>query len=201
MQQLSVIIFVALFLFQYENVFALDKGSRYQVHTRMGLFSGSYAGSGVETRAWSVPTTIDIEMEIFQSRVKSYTLRAVMAMELDTNRVNYTYAGIGQSNYIASRGRKDFRTEKRVQFKNTPKLRYYWGWNVGVAQVLVIDFGLVLGTYSTVLDMSGNAGAIYQVGENLGIEARAGLGLGYGFSTVTVTGTTTRMLVGLTYFY
>lgn len=199
--RLSSLIFISCLIFQGENAWSLDKGSRYQMHMRMGLFSGSYTGEGVASRAWSVPTTLDVEMELFQNRTHSYTLRAVMAMELGTNRVNYTYAGGGQTNYIASRGRKDFRTEKRVQIKNTPKLRYYWGWNVGVAQVLVIDFGLVLGTYSTTLDFSGNGGVIYQVGENLGLEARLGMGLGYGFSTVSVTGTTARLLFGLTYFY
>ena len=169
---------------------ALDLSSRYQVHMRMGLFNGSYAGSGVETRAWSVPTTLDAELEVFQDRDKSFNLRAIMAMELSTNKVNYTYAGVGQTYYFASRGKKELRTEKYVKISNIPKVRYYWGWNTGIAQVLTIDFGLVLGTYSTTLDVSGNLGMIYQLGENLGLEARAGMGLGYGFSTVTVTGTT-----------
>jgi hypothetical protein len=198
--QSPILIFAMLFWGIGSNCWALDEGSLYQFHMRMGMFNGTYSGSGVEARGWSVPTTIDVELEVFLTRDKSFNLTSTMAMELDTNKVNYTYAGVGQTYYLFSRGRKDVRTEKLVQIKTIPKIRYYWGWNVGIAQVLAIDYGLVLGTYSTTLDVSGNTGVIYPIGENLGIEARAGMGLGYGFSTVTVTGTTMRALIGLTYF-
>lgn len=191
---------VVFLIFGCQNVWAIDESSKYQFHLRMGMYNGTYSGSGVEARGWSVPTTIDTELEVFLTRDKSFNLSASMAMELDTNKVNYTYAGVGQTYYLLSRGRKDIKTEKLVQIKTIPKTRYFWGWNTGIAQVLVIDYGLVLGTYSTTLDVSANGGMIYQISENMGFEARAGIGMGYGFSTVTVTGTTMRMLIGLTYF-
>ncbi len=199
--RLNGLILVFILTLQTNNALALDKSSKYQLHTRMGLFSGSYAGSAVNTTPWSVPTTIDVEIELFQSRTEAYALRATMAMELDTNIVQYTYAGVGKTNYIGSRGRKDFKTESRIQIKNTPKLRYYWGWNAGVAQVAAENLNLVASIYSTTLDFSANTGLIYQTGENLGFETRFGMGFGYGFSSVTVTGTTIRLLFGLTYFY
>ncbi len=193
-------ILISAFFINLNVAWGIDESSLYQFHLRMGMFNGSYAGSGVEARGWSVPTTIDAELEVFLTRDKSFNLTATMAMELDTNKVNYTYAGVGQTYYLLSRGRKDVKSEKLVQIKTVPKTRYYWGWNVGIAQVLAIDYGLILGTYSTTLDISGNAGMIYQIGENMGIEFRGGMGMGYGFSTVTVTGTTMRALIGLTYF-
>ena len=179
---------------------AIDKGSDYQAHARLGLLSGSYSGPGVDQRGFSTPTTVDIEFEVFLGKSESFNLRAIMAMELDTNRVNYTYAGVGKVYYLHSRGRFVLKKEKKVQVTNTPKIRYYWGWNGGVAQVLVIPYGLVLATYSSVFDISANGGMIYQISPKMGLEFRLGLGMSYGFSTVTVTGTTVRALLGVTYF-
>ncbi|MCB0392270.1 MAG: hypothetical protein KDD58_13340 [Bdellovibrionales bacterium] len=198
--KITSLLFISI-LFLTNLAYAIDLSSRYQAHIRMGMFSGNYAGSGVETRAWSVPTTLDAELEVFINRAKSFNLRATMAMELSTNKVNYTYAGVGQTYYFLSRGKKELKSEKLVQISNVPKWRYFWGWNAGIAQVLTIDYGLILGTYSTTLDVSGNIGTIYQLGENFGLEARMGMGMGYGFSTVTVTGTTMRVLFGTTYYF
>ncbi|MCB9026735.1 MAG: hypothetical protein H6625_10485 [Bdellovibrionaceae bacterium] len=200
--KMSLFLSVCSLLFLYSHTtLALDLSSKYQMHMRMGMFNGSYAGSGIETRAWSVPTTLDLELEVFLNRDKSFNLRSIMAMELSTNKVNYTYAGVGQTYYFLSRGKKELKTEKLVKISNVPKWRYYWGWNSGISQVLTIDFGLVLGTYSTTLDVSANTGFIYQLGENIGLEGQMGMGLGYGFSTVTVTGTTMRALVGIAYYF
>ncbi|MCB0366698.1 MAG: hypothetical protein H6624_00765 [Bdellovibrionaceae bacterium] len=182
------------------SAWAIDKGAKYQVHLRAGLMQGTYSGSNVEGRTFSVPTTLDVELEVFRGRDESFTTRAIMAMELGDNRVNYTYAGVGRTYYLWSRGRKDVRKEKFVQIANIPKTRYYWSWNGGIAQVLAIPFGLVLATYSTTLDLSVAGGMIYQVTPNLGLEFQMGTGLGYGFSTVTVTGVTVRALFGVTYF-
>ena len=179
---------------------AIDKSAKYQVHLRMGLLNGSYSGANIDSRTFSVPTTLDVEMEVFRGRDESFTLRAMMAMELTDNRVDYTYAGVGRVYYLSGRGRKDVRKEKFVQISNIPKTRYYWGWGGGIAQVLAIPFGLVLATYSTTIDLSVNGGVIYQATPNLGLEFRLGTGLGYGFSTVTVTGMTIRALLGVTYF-
>ncbi|MEQ1876017.1 MAG: hypothetical protein ABL958_05180 [Bdellovibrionia bacterium] len=166
----------------------------------MGLLGGTYSGAGIDGRKFSVPTTTELELEVFTDVDESFNLRAVMAMELDTNRVHYTYAGFGKSNYFYGRGRKDLRTEKAISAKLVPRTRYYWGWNLGVSQVLVIPYGLVLASYSTTLDVSLSAGIIYQLSENLGVEFRGGFGMGYGFSAVTVTGVTTSALIGLAYF-
>lgn len=179
---------------------AIDNSSRYQVHARMGLLNGTYAGAGVEQRQFSVPTTMDLELEVFTDRDESFNLRSMMAMELGTNRVHYTYAGFGRSYYLYGRGKKDLRVEKLVSVQTIPKTRYYWGWNAGIAQVLVIPYGLVLASYSTTLDLSLSAGVIRQISNNVGVEFRGGLGLGYGFSAVTVTGVTMQAMLGITYF-
>jgi len=180
---------------------AFDDTSLYQIHLRTGVFSGSYSGPGVDKQTFSVPTTMDFEFEVFTNSRRSFNFRAIVVMETDTNRVNYTYAGMGQSFYVFSKGRRDFRKEKDTLYYSTPKVRYYWGWSAGIAQVLAIPFGLVLATYSTTLDLSLNGGVIYQMNKDLGLEFRGGAGLGYGFSTVTVTGNTVRALLGLTYFF
>lgn len=179
---------------------ALDAGPKYQVHLRSGLMQGSYSGSNIDGRTFTVPTTLDVELEVFRGVDESFTTRAMMVMELGDNRVHYTYAGVGRTYYPWSRGRMDVRKEKFVEITNVPKTRYYWSWNGGIAQVLAIPFGLVLGTYSTTLDLSVAGGVIYQATPNLGLEFHLGTGIGYGFSTVTVTGMTVRALIGVTYF-
>lgn len=179
--------------------FALDNDTNYQFHARVGLLDASYAGSGLGRRTFAVPTTADLELEVFTARDESFHLRSMMAMELNTDRVDYTYAGFGKAYYLLGRGKSDIRSEKDISIKTIPTTRYYWGWNVGVAQVLVVPYGLVLASYSTTLDISLDAGVIHQVSENLGIELRTGVGTGYGFSAVTVTGVTFQALVGVTY--
>lgn len=200
-KQRSFIMLAALVWVAFpNNVFAVDKSSKFQVHSRLGLMSGNFSGTGVPQRAFSTPTTIDIEFEIFTGRNKSFNLRTIMAMEFGTNQVNYTYGGMGQTYYLMSRGKKDVKQEKLVKVTNSPRHRYYWGWNMGVAQVLAIAYNPVLSTYSTTLDASVNGGAIFKISDNLGFETRLGFGIGYGFSSVTVTGSTLRLFFGLTYF-
>lgn len=181
--------------------YAIDRSAKYQLHFRGGLMQGSYSGASIESRTFMVPTTTDIEVEAFIDRDEAFTLRAMMAMEMSNNRVNYTYAGAGKTYYLGARGRKEVKSERSVQITMIPKTRSYWGYSVGIAQVLAIPFGLVLSAYSTTLDASVATGLIHQITPNLGLEGQLGVGMGYGFSTVTVTGMTIRGLFGVTYFF
>ena len=184
-----------------QNAAAIDRSAKYQLHIRTGVIQGAYSGASIESRSFMVPTSVDLEVEAFVDRDEAFTLRAIMAMEMSNNRVNYTYAGAGKTYYLGARGRKELKSEKAVQISMIPKTRYYWGYSAGIAQVLAIPFGLVLSAYSTTIDASVGSGVIYQITPNMGIEGHFGIGMGYGFSTVTVTGTTMRALVGVTYFF
>lgn len=195
------LLFLVFILLLIDTAIAAEKNSKFQGHFRSGLLSASFSGSDSTDGSFSIPNAFDVEMEFFTSTRNAFIVRTTMAMDFSESKVRYTYGGGGQRYYFANPGLPARAFERGDAVIATPKIRYYAGYEVGIAQVLVLEFGPVLSTFSTVLEVGGNTGAIYQIGKNFGIEGQLGLGYGFGFSSVTVSGLVIRTFIGGSYSF
>ena len=70
-----------------------------------------------------------------------------------------------------------------------------------MSQVIVRSFGPTVQAVANMIDFGPNVGAIYQLTQNFGLEAHAGVTFGYGMSSTNATGHTERLMLGLTYLF
>jgi hypothetical protein len=191
----------ALLCAAFASVFSAAKtahaGADSQLHVRGGLLSGVYTGP--QYGDFSIPNAFDLEYEQFTHNQRSFLFRAIMAMELETSKPYYFYAGTGLRYYFSSKGMAFEAEDDKVSMSAVPRLRYYVGTDVGISQAIIKSLGRVLQVTSTMMDIGGHVGAIYQVDRRLGFEIQFGLTSGQGFSSVSVVGYSARALGGFTY--
>ena len=82
-----------------------------------------------------------------------------------------------------------------------PKWRFFAGWDFGISQIILEEVGPALTVISTLIDVGGHVGAIYQISKNWGFEGKFGYSFGYGFSTVAVSGSVMSALGGVSFFW
>lgn len=170
-----------------------------QLHTSIGMINGSYAGATSNT--FSISQSLNLEYEIFYNTRMSYVARAQIAIDPTTGKMVYYGGFLGSRYYFKSTGMIFDNTTQDITFRSIPKWRFYMGWDVGIAQVVVAEVGPSLTALSTMLDFGGHVGSIYQLGKTWGIDVQLGYSYGYGFSTVSVTGTAMKLWVGGVYYF
>jgi len=191
LNQLVAIILIATFSF---SAAALDK---MQFHLRLGMVKGSFTGA--ETGEFSNMTSFDGEAEYLWTAKASFSARAIFTVDPESAQVQYMYAGGGQRFYIFSRASGAEATWGFDTVTIKPKLRYFVGWDLGMAQVLLQRVTESLSVQSAVLEYGGTAGLIYQLTSGLGMEIAGGVSKGIGISTVAVDTTILKLLIGLTF--
>lgn len=169
-----------------------------QMHARLGGTAGSY--DGPLTGGFLSPA-VDFEYEVFKSNSFSYAFRALLALEMPIAKPHYTYFGLGARWYLDSKGAKVEIIDARTSILSRPTWRHYLAVDVGVSQVIIQTFGDVLQIVSSMVELGGGAGTIYQVNNDFGVEARLALTTGYGFTSIALIGVTATGLVGLVYYY
>ena len=170
-----------------------------QLHLRLGYVGGQY--SGTFEGEFEVFMALDLDYELFLSNDGSVIFRFIQALDDPDTVPFYTYAGAGYRYYWKSKGPITIQQGDGLFIESVPKLRYYSGIDLGVAQVLTKSFGPNVQSVSNMTDIGVNVGAIYQVSRDFGVEAHAGASLGYGFSSTPVNGRTQRLLLGGTYYF
>lgn len=188
---------IALFLFVFvlsPSVFAVSES---QFHIRFGAIKAVFWGS--DSGEFFVPTMLDLEYETFLSNTHSLIFRSMLAMELETAKPYYAYSGAGMRYYLGSKGMLVESQGEGVAISAIPKVRYYAGWDAGVSQAIIQSLGRILQISSTMIDIGGNVGVIYQVDRKFGFEFHAGATSTQGFSSVSVVGVTVRATAGITY--
>jgi len=145
--------------------------------------------------------SLDVEYQIFNSSKSSYCFRMVLSPDMASGKVKYLYGGVGQRFYLSSQGLAWSVSEKNVSFKMSPGIRYFVGWDAGLAQITVLERGTVLQVGSTLVDVGVSGGATYQMGDSFGLNAGATAAFGYGFSNVAVTAILFKVFFGGNYFF
>ena len=165
-----------------------------QFHVRLGMVSGSFSGQ-VEG-AVSNSNSLEVEYEFFRSEKRSLFIDAILAMDISLQQPVYSYVGTGYRYYFGSKAISYTGSNEGGSISSKPRFRYYCGLNLGVSEVLVKFYGDILSVTSSVLELGGHVGAIYQVGNNFGLELNAGYGMGFGFSYVSEGTTLMKVFLG-----
>lgn len=174
-----------------------------QIHLRAGMVMASFSAPGLlpEEASFSVMPTFDVEYERYLNIRSSYVLKGVFAMDLATSIVKYYYAGVGQRFYFGSLGTAVVADSPGISVVSQPKMRYYIGYDVGISQTVIKSFTSSLQVFTSMVDIGGTVGFIYQMTKNMGIEGLGGVSYGYGFSSVAISGLFMKGFFGMTYYF
>jgi len=190
---------LALFaLFFYIPSLAMASDSAQQLNVRAGWLKGSYSGTNVES-SFSVMPVTSLEYEIFTSLRSSMLLNATLAIDFSSSQVRYAGFGAGQRFYFSGNGLSLSRSEGDFSYKAQSNLRYFAGWNLNFAQVLVLQFGKVLQANSGLIEAQGHGGLSYQLGSTTSLQFLINAGYGYGISAVSVSGIVLGAYLGVSW--
>jgi hypothetical protein len=170
-----------------------------QLNVRAGMLKGSYSGP-VEASFTTIPS-VDVEMELFQSSKVSTLVKANISFDIGKAKVFYSGVGAGQRFYFGGPGMLVDRIEGAYTIEAYAVDRYFAGWEVGIAQVLVKEFTASYSVVGSVLELGAMGGYIHQLSKSLGLSVALGAGFGMGFTTVSVNGINIRANLGLTYYF
>lgn len=170
-----------------------------QISVRTGVVGGSYAGT--RTGTFLVPSSFDIDYELFQSVHRSLFFRALLALELPDSLPRYSYFGTGIRYYFGSQGIQWQKTDGHISVSSIPTWRYYVEGNVGISIVIIQSFGSVLQIVSDMFDVGASVGVIRQITPQLGFGAQIGGSSAMGFTSSSLIGFTYRGLAGITYSF
>ena len=163
------------------------------------MVKGSY--SGPVTASFSTFPAIELEAELFISSKMSTIIKTVFAMDLGKAKVFYSGVAGGQRFYFSGPSMLFDRQEGDFQIESYRPHRFFGGYEVGVAQVLVQEFTPALSIVSSIAELTGTFGYNYQMNKSIGLEVATSFGYGFGFSTVAVTGFNMRFTGGMTYYF
>jgi hypothetical protein len=196
-----------LWSFTFSSFAYADTGAPTQLSFSIGTISTNYAEAesnlqstdGTSTTkvepysgtASSMP--LDVSFEYYSKLTRSYFIRAggpIMGSTPD----RYFYSGLGMNFYFSSIGSALHAKDTRVDIWLVPKFRYYAGPGVGGAY-------LVYNTKSEtkndiLLELGGQAGAIYTLSPKWGVKAELAIARGLG---AIVSATSMKILLGSTY--
>lgn len=170
-----------------------------QLHFRSGLVGASFDGS--RSGSFLVPTSLDLEYELFLSSKRSIAFRTIIAVELPESLPRYSYFGAGTRYYLGSQGMSFNQGDKQITVKSIPTTRYYIGVDGGFSIIILQSLGSVLQVMSSMVDLGTSFGVIRQITPDLGFHSQVGLSAGFGFNSSALVCVTYRGLVGLTYSF
>lgn len=170
-----------------------------QIHTGIGFLSASF--SGPTTGSISIPMALSFEYELINTANKSYFFENIIAIDSEDSKTKYYATHFGSRYYFFSSNLSATKSSHGTSISIIPKIRYYGGWQLGVAQVVISSLGPVLDAVSTVFEYGAHVGMIYQVGENWGLESKFSYSMGNGFSSVTVNSQVSQLFVGGAYYF
>ena len=167
-----------------------------QISIRAGMLKGSY--SGPVSASFATIPSIDVEMELFQNARTSALIKANLSVDVSKAKMFYSSVGAGQRYYLRSPGMNYDRQEGSFSIDAGAANRYFVGWDLSVAQVLIQEFTASYSVVGSVVELGGTAGIIHQISKTLGLSAALGAGYGMGFTTVSVNGLSLRFNIGVT---
>lgn len=160
---------------------------------------GTNASSNLEGGGFSVMPSLDADIEMFTNMKRSYFMRTIIALDMGTGKMHYNYFGLGTRKYYKGAGIVRFYQGKDNYIKTVPKVKKYYGFDLGMSRVSVVNFGTVLSAVSTGIDFGGHWGYTKQISDNWGLNFEAGLSYAYGISTISSSGMNIKVLFGATF--
>lgn len=193
---LKIVFILVIFFSGIMPAMSADNTLVYGLRTGMvmGSFTGASAGS------FSVPTSMEGVVKFGQSPTTAQVVKGTFSLESETGKVKYLYSGGGQRYYLYSRFKGvDINTDD-YSIRVMPRIQYYVGWDLGLAQIQVSEVSVVAGVSATVLEYGGMAGLTYKVTEKIGAEVILSMSKGLSISSVQVDSTVIRLLLGASLF-
>jgi hypothetical protein len=172
-----------------------------QAHFRNGFYNASFKGNGEANGSFTLDRVMDFEYENIISNRQTFLVRGILGVEVKTAQVKYAFGGFGQRYYFNSNALQWKVMENGLMMSYIPRLAFYMGWDFGISQVQVINYGPVLSAYSTLIEYGASGGVIYNIYKTIGLEGQLGMSYGNGFSSVAVTSQIVKMYIGVSMFF
>jgi hypothetical protein len=171
------------------------------MHARLGVLMAQYNGYTSKVPAMLNFNTLDLEYEVFTANKRSVVFRFMVSPDLTTNKVRYTYAGIGQRFYIGTKGMIVDQAERDLSVVSLPRWRLSLGWDLGLSETTVQSRTSVLDVIASLYDLGACSSLTYRITDRLNLDANVGASFGYGFSSISVNALIFRSTFGVTYFF
>ena len=142
------------------------------------------------------------ELWLYQSPRRAWILKALLANESGLGRARYFGAGMGQRFFFRGDSHAVDSESEGSFFKSKSTYALYAGWDVNVASFLVVPFGTILSSYSTLVEAGGTFGVKKPLSPNINFDASANMTFGSSVaSSVSVTATIIRIFIGAGYTF
>ncbi|HLE10627.1 MAG: hypothetical protein A2504_12860 [Bdellovibrionales bacterium RIFOXYD12_FULL_39_22] len=154
------------------------------INIGIGVMAGTYSGAAMKYHIGLTPT-VYLGHETFTAVGRSFVLSSMLASNDPTGPM---YIGLF--------------FERRYYFgddNDNSNWRYFAGWDLGLANLTLKEYGAGMVLHSLALDAGIDLGAIYKITDSFGICARLGASFNYGLSAYQATGITASSVVGFAY--
>ncbi len=168
---------------------------------RTGVITANYTGGSLAAGSFFSMITAEAEAILTQSERQNLVITGAVALDGVDTRTRYFYAGIGQRFFLNGVQETQSTSHPDAMMIYAPRLLWYAGWDAGLAQILLLSFGDVLGSYSTTAEAGATFGFRRQFSSSLYFDGRIGASLGTSISNTPVTSQVFRGLVGLVYYF
>lgn len=187
--------FALMLLFVVPISLAEAASTSMQGHVRTGVVQGSFTGA--DSGEFSVVSSLELEGEVFTSSRASILAKATVSLDQQSGQFKYVYMGLGQRFYLLSRGRPVETYQEGVFASQRPNFRFFVEYGLGLAQIQVRSVTESLSVQSTVVELGGGGGTIYQISQNFGISFNLIWSKGFSVSSVSVDSTVIRGMIGV----
>ncbi len=174
-------------------------GVDLQAHVRTGMIEGTFVGA--DSGNFAMTTSLEGELEMFYSNRTSFQVKTTAALGQENSQIVYLSMSLGQKYYLFTRGRPIESYDEGVYSLMVPRWRFYTGYTIGIAQVETRFLSASLSATSTIFEIGGGAGVIYNFSRNIGINIDLLYGKGFGVSSVAIDATVIRGLVGVVSYF
>ncbi len=170
-----------------------------QGHIRTGMVQGRFTGA--DSGRFAVSSSLELEGEFFTSNRGSLLARATISLDPSSGQFKYIYMGLGQRFYLWSRGRPVEGYYESIYTSTRPKFRFFVEYGIGLAQIQVRSVTDSLSVQSTVVELGGGGGTIYQFSRNFGVSLNLMWSQGFAVSSVAIDSNVIRGMVGITGYF
>lgn len=168
---------------------------------KTGMVSSTYTGAAVATGSFTSLVSLEGEGIITQTERQNFVFTTTIALDGKDVLTRYFYVGLGQRFFLNGVSEIQNSAFQGSSMDYRPNLLWYMGWDAGVAQLLLIPFGDILASYSTIAEVGGSFGFRKNISTKLSLDGRIAASIGTGISNNAVTSQVFRAMLGIVYFF
>ncbi|MEK6554946.1 MAG: hypothetical protein AABZ31_06890 [Bdellovibrionota bacterium] len=198
----ALFLIALLFSLSFSTAVLAEGKDRKEILLRTGFMTGEFQGQDVSNGTFTTDVNIQGELWLYSSPRKAWMVRANLANESGLARARYFGAGLGQRFFFRGDSQAVDETSDGDFFQSKSTYSLYAGWDASLAQFLVVPFGSVLSSYSTLIEAGATGGLKKSVSPNVNIDACVSYSFGSSVaSSVSVTATILKVFVGVGYTF